>query len=107
MENFIFCAVMSLSNKIFPIFIELDLNLRTFISDFQKNILSCSLHLVFDLILSWIMVKNGQTYFKNLVVYFKHLAVFTPQDFSIMFGHFSTLCLKRLIFQGVTLQFTS
>ena len=30
------------------------------------------------------MLKNGQTYFKNL-------AVWTPQDFESMFGHFSTL----------------
>ena len=29
------------------------------------------------------MLKNGQTYFKNLVV-------FTPQDFKSMFGHLST-----------------
>ena len=36
-----------------------------------------------------IMLKNGQTYFKNL-------AVFTPQDFSSMLGHFSTLCNKGL-----------
>ena len=35
------------------------------------------------------MLKNGQTYFKNL-------AVFTPQDFKSMFGHFSTLCNKGL-----------
>ena len=28
------------------------------------------------------MLKNGQTYFKNL-------AVFTSQDFKSMFGHFS------------------
>ena len=34
-----------------------------------------------------IMLKNGQTYFKNL-------AVFTPQDFKSMFGHFSILCNK-------------
>ena len=37
-----------------------------------------------------IMLKNGQTYFKNL-------AVFTPQDFYSMFGHFSTLCNKGLM----------
>ena len=36
------------------------------------------------------MLKNGQTYFK-------YLAVFTPQDFSSMFGHFSTLYNKGLI----------
>ena len=36
------------------------------------------------------MLKNGQTYFKNL-------AVFTPQDFKSMFGHFSTLCNKGLM----------
>ena len=39
--------------------------------------------------LSYIMLKNGQTYFKNL-------AVFTPQDFQSMFGHFSTLGMKGL-----------
>ena len=37
------------------------------------------------------MLKNGQTYFKNL-------AVFTPQDFKSMFGHFSTLCNKGLMY---------
>ena len=35
------------------------------------------------------MLKNGQTYFKNLVV-------FTTQDFHSMLGHFSTLCMKGL-----------
>ena len=35
------------------------------------------------------MLKNGQTYFKNL-------AVSTPQDFKSMFGHFSILCMKGL-----------
>ena len=35
------------------------------------------------------MLKNGQTYIKNI-------AVFTPQDFKSMFGHFSTLCNKGL-----------
>ena len=37
------------------------------------------------------MLKNGQTYFKNL-------AAFKPQDYSI-FGHFST-CMKRLILKS-------
>ena len=37
--------------------------------------------------------------------YFKNLAVLTPQDFSSMVGHVSTLCMKGLIvslyyFQG-------
>ena len=36
------------------------------------------------------MLNNGQTYFRNL-------AVFTPQDFQSMFGHFTTLCMKGLI----------
>ena len=27
----------------------------------------------------------------------KNLAVFTPQDFKSMFGHFSTLSMKRLV----------
>ena len=35
------------------------------------------------------MLKNGQTYFKNL-------AVFTPQDFKSLFGYFSTLWNKGL-----------
>ena len=39
--------------------------------------------------LPYIMLKNGQTYFKNL-------AVSTPQDFKNMFGHFLTLCMKGL-----------
>ena len=34
-------------------------------------------------------VENGETYFKNL-------AVFTPQDFKIMVGHYTTLCMKGL-----------
>ena len=37
------------------------------------------------------MLNNGQTYFKSL-------AVWTPQDFKSMFGHFLTLCMKRLIY---------
>ena len=32
-------------------------------------------------------VVNGQTYFQNL-------AVFTPQDFTSMFDHFITSCMK-------------
>ena len=35
------------------------------------------------------MLKNGQ-------IYIKHFAAFTPQDFKIMFGHFSTLCMTGL-----------
>ena len=35
------------------------------------------------------MLKNGQTYFKNLLV-------FTPQDIKIMFNYFSTLFMKGL-----------
>ena len=38
---------------------------------------------------SLIMLKNGQTCFKNL-------AVFTPQDFKSMSDHFSTLWMKGL-----------
>ena len=34
--------------------------------------------------------KNGLTYFKNL-------AVFKPQEFLIMFDHFSILCMKGLL----------
>ena len=41
------------------------------------------------LIFSCISLKNGKTYFKNL-------AVFTPHDFQSIFGHFSTLCMRRL-----------
>ena len=37
------------------------------------------------------MFKNGQTYFRKL-------AVFTPRGFNSMFGHFSTLCMKRITF---------
>ena len=36
------------------------------------------------------MLEIGQTYFTNL-------AVFTPQDFLSMFGHFTTLYMKGLI----------
>ena len=39
--------------------------------------------------LLYIIMKNGQTYFRNL-------AVFTPQDFYSMFDRFSTLCIKGL-----------
>ena len=35
------------------------------------------------------MLQNGQTCFKNL-------AVFTPQDYQSMFGHFTTLCMQGL-----------
>ena len=35
------------------------------------------------------MLKNGQTYFKNF-------EVFTPENFKSMFGHFSTLWMKVL-----------
>ena len=35
------------------------------------------------------MLKNGQIYFKNLVV-------FTRQNFKSMFGHFLRLCIKGL-----------
>ena len=41
------------------------------------------------LIFSCLMLKNGRTYFKSL-------AVWKPQDFKSMFGHFSTLYLKML-----------
>ena len=40
------------------------------------------------------MLKNDQTYFKNLAVF---LAVFTSQDFKCMLDHFSTSCMKGLI----------
>ena len=35
------------------------------------------------------MLKNGQTYIKNL-------SMFTPQDFESVLGYFSTLFMKRL-----------
>ena len=41
------------------------------------------------LTLYFIMLKNGQTYFKNF-------AVFIPQDFQSIFGHFSTLWNKGI-----------
>ena len=41
------------------------------------------------LTLSCIILQNGQTFFKNL-------AVWTPQDFWSMFGHFTTLCVEGL-----------
>ena len=41
------------------------------------------------LTLCFIMLQNGQTYFKNLTV-------FTPQDFWSMFDHFATLWNKGL-----------
>ena len=42
-----------------------------------------------SLTLPCLMLKNGQTYSKKF-------AVFTPQDFKIMFGNFSRLCTKGL-----------
>ena len=42
------------------------------------------------LTLSYIILKNGQ-------IQFLDLAMLTPQNFKSMFGHFSTLCMKRLI----------
>ena len=41
------------------------------------------------LTLSCIMLKIGQTYFKNLTLW-------TLQDFKGKFGHFSTFCMKEL-----------
>ena len=38
------------------------------------------------------MLKNGQTFIQNLVV-------FTSQGFESMFDHFSTLCMKGSSFQ--------
>ena len=43
------------------------------------------------------MLKNCQTYFKNLVM-------FTPPYFCIMFDHFSTLCVKELTLEAPTPQ---
>ena len=40
-------------------------------------------------VLFYIMLKNGQAYFKNT-------AVETSQDFKSIFGHFSTLYMKVL-----------
>ena len=42
------------------------------------------------LIISFIMLKNSETYPKNL-------AVFTPQDFESMFGHFFSIMQERII----------
>ena len=42
------------------------------------------------LTLSCILLKNDQTYFKNL-------AMFTSDDSKSMFGHFLTLCMEELI----------
>ena len=33
--------------------------------------------------------------YNNGRIYFKNLAVLTPQDFKSMFGHFTTLCMKE------------
>ena len=40
------------------------------------------------------MLKDDQTYFKNLMV-------FTPLDFWSISDHFSTLCMKSLMGTGV------
>ena len=45
--------------------------------------------MITHLTLSWIILKIGQTYFKNL-------AVFTPQDLWSMFSQFSTFSMKGL-----------
>lgn len=42
-----------------------------------------------ELTLSRIMLKNGQTYFQNLVGW-------TPQNLYSMFDHFLTFCMKEL-----------
>ena len=63
-------------------------NFWTVLKTITSNIKSCLPKIIafafFHLTPYFIMLKNGQTYFKNL-------AVFTPQDFKSMFGHFSTL----------------
>ena len=63
-----------------------------FVYKIQKNFVYCALlNLEWEyLSLSYMIWKNGQTYFKNL-------AVFTPQNLLSMFGHFSKLCMRRLI----------
>ena len=63
-----------------------------FVYKIQKNFVYCALlNLEWEyLSLSYMIWKNGQTYFKNLVV-------FTPQNLLSMFGHFSKLCMRRLI----------
>lgn len=48
----------------------------------------CKIHTIIpamesSVTLSWVMLKNGLTYFKNS-------AVWTPQGFESIFGHFST-----------------
>ena len=61
--------------------------------DFPHNFL---FHMLFktamwnlSLTMSWMLLKNSQTYFKNL-------AEWAPQDFKSIFGHFSKLCMKGL-----------
>ena len=63
-----------------------------FVYKIQKNFVYCALlNLEWEyLSLSYMIWKNGQTYFKNL-------AVFTPQNLLSMFGHFSKFCMRRLI----------
>ena len=59
---------------------------KTLFHYFKINIDNGFIHLSFN------MLKNGQTYFKNLAVF----AVFTGQDFWNIFCHFSTLWIKWL-----------
>ena len=80
MENFIFCAAW-LSFK-------------------HQNIIATSNqskahNIEISLIVSFKILKNGQTCFKDL-------AVRASEDFKNMFGHFSTLCMKGLLL-GVNL----
>ena len=56
---------------------------------FQQNSKIFLQILMTILTLYFIMLQNGEIYFKNL-------AVFTPQDFKSMFDHFATLRNKGL-----------
>ena len=55
----------------------------------NSNFLAQKRHKNFVLILPFIILKNDQTYFKNLPVW-------APQDFWSRFGHFSTLWKERI-----------
>ena len=51
-----------------------------------------------DVKLSFLMLKNGQTYFRNLTVW-------TTQDFKSTFDHFSALCIKEIRIQDISWHF--
>ena len=51
--------------------------------------------IISNLTLSSMIMKNGQTYFKNLTVR-------SPQNFSSMFNHFWSLCMKELTIPNIS-----